>query len=119
MPDPPFIQFPKRILSISASSASCKQLFSLFGSTLTKLRNRLGTETLTALSELKMHIRDEHLHNKSGVQLKRQFGARKNNFTIPANPSPTLVVSQPSSDPPLAMPHQEDHNLFGDAWRTC
>lgn len=109
MPDPPFIQFAKRILSISANSASCERLFSLFGSTLTKLRNRLGTETLTALSELKMHIRDEHIRNKSSVRLKRHFGARKNQSTTSADPSPMSVVPQPSSSDPLpAMPTSQE-----------
>ena len=39
-------------------------LFSIFGTTLTKLRNRLGTNTLDALSELKMHICDDNLWKK-------------------------------------------------------
>lgn len=69
-------------------------------------------ETLTALSELKMHIHNEHIHNKSDAQLKWQFGARKNNSTTPANPSPTLVVLQPSSNPPLAMPTSQEIPSF-------
>lgn len=64
------------VLSISANSASCERLFSVFGNTLTKLRNRLGTSTLTALTEIKMHIRDEHVRKRAGDRLKRQFVAR-------------------------------------------
>ena len=44
-----------------ANSASCERLFSIFSTTLTKLRNRLGTNNLNSPSELKMHIPDENL----------------------------------------------------------
>jgi len=43
---PAFIHLAMRILSISANSASCERLFSMFGNILTKLRNRLGTENM-------------------------------------------------------------------------
>jgi len=62
---PPFILLDRHILlSICANSASCEMLFSIFGTTLTKLQNRLGTNTLDALSELKMHICDDNLWEK-------------------------------------------------------
>ncbi|KAE9395217.1 hypothetical protein BT96DRAFT_1044832 [Gymnopus androsaceus JB14] len=42
----------------------------IFGNTLTKLRNRLGTKTLTLLAEIKMHVWDEHLAKR----VKQEFG---------------------------------------------
>ncbi|KIK93785.1 hypothetical protein PAXRUDRAFT_144316, partial [Paxillus rubicundulus Ve08.2h10] len=60
-PPSPFIMLAKRILSVTANSASCEHLFSTFSATLTKLQNRLGTSTLQSLAELKMHIRDQQL----------------------------------------------------------
>ena len=50
------IKLAKRILSFTANSASCERLFSVFGNTLTKLRNRTGTKTLHNLAEIKLHI---------------------------------------------------------------
>ena len=76
MAAPPFILLAKRILSISANSASCERLFSVFGNTLTKLRSRLGTSTLTNLAELKMFIRDQHRQGETKGRLKRVFKAR-------------------------------------------
>jgi len=67
----------KRILSVTANSASCERLFSTFGATLTKLRNRLGTSTLQSLAELKMHIRDQQLQKGAKDQIKRRFGEQK------------------------------------------
>ncbi|KIK74990.1 hypothetical protein PAXRUDRAFT_71703, partial [Paxillus rubicundulus Ve08.2h10] len=55
----PFIQLAQRVLSVTANSASCEWLFSTFSSTLTQLCNQLGTNTLQALAELKMHIWDQ------------------------------------------------------------
>lgn len=75
IPATPFIQFARRILSITANSASCERLFSVFGATLTKHRTKLSTQTLTHLSKLKMHVRDEHIKNgEAKARLKRQFG---------------------------------------------
>ncbi|KAG7090004.1 hypothetical protein E1B28_011626 [Marasmius oreades] len=61
--EPPLIKLRKRVLSISANSASCERLFSVFGNILTKLQNQLGTPTLSNLAELKMLIRDEYLQS--------------------------------------------------------
>jgi hypothetical protein len=74
---PPLFKLACHILSICPNSASCERLFSIFGNTLTKLRNRLGTQTLTSLAELKMHIRDEHVRDgESKQRMKRFFGAK-------------------------------------------
>jgi hAT family C-terminal dimerisation region len=72
-PPTPFIRLARWILSICMNSATCERLWSVFGNTLTKLRNRLGIETLTSLSELKMHIRDEHVQKETKKQMKRMF----------------------------------------------
>ena len=74
-PPMPFIHLAQRVLSICANSASCERLFSVFGATLTKARNRLATATLTALGELKMRVRDEHLRRGTKERLKRRFAA--------------------------------------------
>ena len=73
---PPFIHLAKHVLSISANLASCERLFSVFGNILTKLRNRLGTNNMVVLAELKMHIRDEHAHKQTKKRLKRVFQVR-------------------------------------------
>ncbi|KIJ08507.1 hypothetical protein PAXINDRAFT_88771, partial [Paxillus involutus ATCC 200175] len=69
-PPTPFILLARRILTVTANSASCERLFSTFRSTLTKLRNRLGTGTLQALAELKMHIRDQQIQKGTKEHLK-------------------------------------------------
>ncbi|KAF5321857.1 hypothetical protein D9619_000485 [Psilocybe cf. subviscida] len=51
-------------------------MFSTFGNTLTKRRNRLSTTTLVQLSEVKMHLRNEHLMRGTKTRLRRQFEAR-------------------------------------------
>ncbi|KAF5385054.1 hypothetical protein D9615_001008 [Tricholomella constricta] len=109
-PWPALIQLASRILSISANSASCERLFSAFGNTLTKLRNRLGVGTLTALTELKMHIRDEHVRKQSKDRVKRQFTARNSSTTapsaMPAEQCPSIaitpVATAAAEQPPLA-----------------
>ncbi|KAF5330104.1 hypothetical protein D9758_018273 [Tetrapyrgos nigripes] len=69
-----FINIQSRIqLELGNAEAN---LFSVFGNTLTKLRNRLGKQTLTDLTELKMHIRDKHLQSAASTWLKRRFEAR-------------------------------------------
>jgi|SRR5271168_1036297 hypothetical protein len=69
----PFVIFAKRVLSVSANSASCERLFSIFGNILTKTRNRTGDAVLVSLSEVKMHVRDEHIASGAKKRLKRQF----------------------------------------------
>ena len=58
----------RRILSICANSASCKRLlkrlFSIFGTSLTKLRSRLGTNTLNALSMYATIIKQVNVSNE-------------------------------------------------------
>ncbi|KAG2158740.1 uncharacterized protein EDB93DRAFT_1245973 [Suillus bovinus] len=63
-----------RLLSICPNSASYERLFSVFGAILMKWRNRLSTETLTLLAELKMYVHEEHVHNDVlKKRLKRQY----------------------------------------------
>ncbi|SJL01174.1 uncharacterized protein ARMOST_04492 [Armillaria ostoyae] len=82
VPMPPLFRLALHLFSVCANSASCERLFSVLGNTLTKLRNRLGTKTLTSLAEMKMHIRDEHLQMAAKVRdrLKRNFGKGKDPF---------------------------------------
>ncbi|KIK76837.1 hypothetical protein PAXRUDRAFT_168602, partial [Paxillus rubicundulus Ve08.2h10] len=53
------------VLSICPNSVSCKRLFSVFGSILTKWHNRLSTKNLTRLAELKMYVHEEHVCNNT------------------------------------------------------
>ncbi|KIK98489.1 hypothetical protein PAXRUDRAFT_126568, partial [Paxillus rubicundulus Ve08.2h10] len=52
-----------RLLSIYPNSASCERLFSVFGGILTKWHNRLSTENLTRLAELKLYVHEEHVRD--------------------------------------------------------
>jgi len=118
-PPTPFIRLARRILSVCANSATCERLWSVFGNTLTKLRNRLGIETLTSLSELKMHIRDEHVQKETKKRMKRMFvtrseAARTANKTQQPLPPPVNELST-SGDPdidenfdPTARPQSND-----------
>jgi hypothetical protein len=105
--DVPLVRLAKHVLSICANSASCERLFSIFGNTLTKLRNRLGTTTLTHLAELKMLIRDQHVQSGSvPTRLKRKFGALSEQLSPSPQPDlPTTaetettdVETEPSQD---------------------
>lgn len=94
MEDVPLVKLAKRVLSICANSASCERLFSIFGNTLTKLRNRLGTTTLTNLAELKMLIRDDHLNAGNAKDwLKRKFGKTVDPVTTSALDSAAAATS--------------------------
>lgn len=84
-PPPEFARLARCILSVCANSASCERLFSVFGATLSKLRNRLGINALEALAELKMHVRDENLWNHSKKQLKRMFAVRNDKAQNPSS----------------------------------
>lgn len=49
-------------------------MFSTFGNILTKLQNWIGTETVTTLAKLKMHLRDKQVRSGSGHDcMQRQF----------------------------------------------
>lgn len=111
---PPFILLARRILSICANSASCERLFSVFGTTLTKLRNRLGTTTLNALSELKMHIRDEHLRKQTRKRLKRVFATRNETVQTPStNPIPSTSTTTAMTTPALLPTDPTSSNDHG------
>lgn len=87
----PFYLLASRLLSICVNSATCERLFSTFGTTLTKLRNRMGTSTLASLAELKMHLRSEHQRDSTKTRMKHLFDKRSRNL-VPDN--------TPTSQPP-------------------
>ncbi|KAF9058365.1 hypothetical protein BDP27DRAFT_1372708 [Rhodocollybia butyracea] len=62
------------LLCLSVMQQLLKQERSTFGNTLTKLRNRLGVQTMTSLAEVKMHVQDEHLEIETGRRTRRRFG---------------------------------------------
>jgi hypothetical protein len=71
--------------------------------TLTKLRNRLGLSTLTSLSELKMHIRDEHMQKETKTRMKRMFVQRTESARAAASSSQHLPIPEA---PPIAADSQ-------------
>ncbi|KAH8981982.1 hypothetical protein EDB92DRAFT_1952750 [Lactarius akahatsu] len=90
-----FIKLTQHLLSICPNSASCERLFSMFGNTLTKLRNHLGIQMLTSLAELKMHIQDEHLRNKDTKEhMKCFFGKSSAPSETTTPPPPTLPPTE-------------------------
>ncbi|EIW73832.1 hypothetical protein CONPUDRAFT_21809, partial [Coniophora puteana RWD-64-598 SS2] len=96
-PIPAFILLARRLLLVSANSASCERLFSIFGTTLTKLRSRLGTGTLQALAELKMMIRDEHTRSaESRKRMIQSMQDRTRENIIPA--AETLPIPSSTSE---------------------
>jgi hAT family C-terminal dimerisation region len=100
---PPLFKLAYHILSICPNLASCERLFSIFGNTLTKLRNCLGTKMLTSLAELKMHIRDEHVHEgEMKKRMKHFFGTAANvpGISPPSVPQVSTTAPEPSTLPP-------------------
>jgi len=95
-PPSPFWCFAMRILNICANLAICKRLWSVYGITLTKLRNCLGTETLTFLGELKMHIHDEHMRKETKTQMKCLFSIHAQ--AVGPIPTPTALVKLAEND---------------------
>ena len=102
-PATPFYLFASRLLSICANSATCERLFSVFGTTLTKLRNRMGTSTLTSLAELKMHIRSEHQERSTKVRMKRLFGRRSGGSFPGTTPVPQPTPTGPNYEPAITF----------------
>lgn len=109
----PIVKLALHIFSVCANSASCERLFSVFGNILTKLRNRLGTKTLTLLA-------DEHLSQQTAEHMKRRFGQIPEEISSPASDSaatpaatPNAVPSEASSTLPDTSPNSiEDDNEF-------
>ena len=103
-PPTPFYRLANRLLSICTNSATCERLFSTFGTTLTKLRNRMNTSTLTALAELKMHIRSEHQEKLTKLRMKHLFDRRSRNSFLDPTPTSTPPDPEPivthSTSPP-------------------
>lgn len=74
-PPTPLERLARRLFAVIANSASCERLFSTYGNILTKRRSRMATQTLASLAELKMHLCDLHMKEKSTrTRLRRQFG---------------------------------------------
>ena len=107
----PFHRLASHLLSICANSATCERLFSVFRNTLTKLRNRMGTSTLTHIAELKMHVRAEHQLNSTRTRMKRMFAARSKTASPDEPPTPS-ADPQSSSQQPEPTPRNEETTLL-------
>ena len=110
-PPTPFFLLTDRLLSIVANSATCEWLFSVFGTMLTKLRNRIGTTMLSSLAELKMHIRSEHQEKSTKTQMKHMFECRSK----PAPLSTTSLSQLPSSN---SNPGDSEIDIDEVIWST-
>ena len=126
-PPTPFIRLARRILTICANSATCERLWSVFGMTLTKLRNRLGLGTLTSLSELKMHIRDEHMQKETKTRMKHMFIQRTESARpaalsaqpLPIPEPPSIITTSPADPQPsnasnANVPQPQSNDRFSD-----
>ncbi|KAJ8515209.1 hypothetical protein ONZ45_g7358 [Pleurotus djamor] len=117
---PPLIRLAFYLPAICANSASCERLFSVFGNTLTKLRNRLKTQTLVSLAELKMHIRDEHMRSsESKARMRQRFFGRKALESQPASAPPTLTptATPPSNQSDAETPSEHLSEDFGEVFQ--
>ncbi|KZT35654.1 hypothetical protein SISSUDRAFT_1121458 [Sistotremastrum suecicum HHB10207 ss-3] len=95
---PPIVRLGLHVLSIGANSATCERLFSVFGNTLTKIRNRMSKDLLQNLAELKLHVRDQHLQKKTTTKsrLHRHFGKPKSSGGNVEAPLPSTNIVPPS-----------------------
>lgn len=101
----PFYCLTDQLLSICMNSTTCEQLFSTFGTTLTKLRNRMNTPTLTTLAELKMHICGKHQEKLTKLWMKHLFDHQsQNSFPDPAAPTMTPSAPEPAITHPMSTP---------------
>ena len=120
-PHSSFHRLAARLLSVSANSATCEHLFSVFGNTLTKLRNRMGTSTLSSIAELKMHVRNEHNLNSTKTRMKRMFSARSKTASADEPLVPSVVVQPPSTQPALLATDEDTVSPIneGDLIHAC
>ncbi|KAG1727642.1 ribonuclease H-like domain-containing protein [Suillus paluster] len=91
----PLHTITQRLLSICPNSTSCEHPFSMFGAILTKWRNRLSTEMLTLLAELKMYVHEEHVRNDV---VKKQLQCRYCDTEDTDKAEPTQVVHAVGDD---------------------
>ncbi|THH14935.1 hypothetical protein EUX98_g9540 [Antrodiella citrinella] len=90
----------RRVLSITANSASCERLFSTFGQVLTKHRTRLLLKNMTCQAEVKAHIRSEHLRHldeQRMQKLRQRFQTQKEANTADRMPQLTHFTSESAS----------------------
>lgn len=106
------VKLARRLLSVIANSAGCERLFSQFGITHTKIRNRLSTQTVHKTAVVKMDIQQSHADaGLIRTRLKRKFGDDE-----PAS-SPTLSPStDDNNDDDTEVDFRETHaELIADA----
>ncbi|KAL0563196.1 hypothetical protein V5O48_018879 [Marasmius crinis-equi] len=108
----PFLRFATLLLKITCNSASCERLFSIFGNILTKTRNRMGLETLHTLAEIKLHLWQQILRDRShrdSLKKKFDFAATarskaQDSQAHQEHPSPTpLPPTDPASETTTEM----------------
>ena len=97
-------QLGRKLLSITANSASCERLFSEYGIILSKRQSRLLKDHMMQRTQLKAQIRDEHLRDDSKrKRTKQHFSSMKDRqraeaqTTAAANSSLSSAAPLPSS----------------------
>ncbi|KAH7919875.1 hypothetical protein BV22DRAFT_1022220 [Leucogyrophana mollusca] len=101
----PLQKLARRLFSICANSASCKCLFSVFGTILTRLHLHLHLNSMVDLAELHLHLRDEYARigdNKERLCRKRKI--------ISSSNLPTSIESA-SQQSTSRQPHQASKQL--------
>ena len=111
---PPLIELATWILSVTANSASCEHLFSVFGDILTRKRNCLSANNLHTLAELKLHIQNELQEQKIGACIHKIFKRRATLATPSASCNPSDTPQSMEINPTLA--DQAEENAEKDTW---
>ena len=98
-------QLGRKLLSITANSASCERLFSKYGVILSKCQSRLLKDHMMQRAQLKAHIHDEHLRDDSmHKHAKQHFSSIKDRqkadakTATAANPSLNSMESSSQGD---------------------
>jgi hypothetical protein len=89
------VRLTKHLLGISCNSASCKQLFSSFGTTLTKHHNCLGQSFLESITELRAYIQNQHILNRQHQKIRQSLGSQGSSISSMLSDSNPMLQSIP------------------------
>lgn len=97
------------LFSVCPNSASCERLFSSFSNIMTKKRTRLSQKTLEDLAALRLHIRNEELHNGTVfLRAKERISAASRLYLNAEEDDTTVPDSDLDSDSDEAGPDTGD-----------
>lgn len=99
-------QLGRKLLSVTANSASCERLFSEYGVILSKRQSRLLKDHMMQRAQLKAQIRDEHLRDDSmRKRAKQHFSSIKDRQK--ADPQIATAANPSLSNTELSSYHVE------------